>query len=55
MDYQTLKEHFAILIAHMLVQYVPYFAEDFKGLVENYIPHRYSSEMSKKSKVVSCD
>lgn len=55
MDYQILKEHFAILVARVLVEHIPYFAEDFKGLVENHIPHPYISEMAQKSKVVSCD
>ena len=48
-----LKEHFTILVARVLVEHIPYFAEDFKGLVINHIPHPYTSEMAKKSEVVS--
>ena len=44
-----LKEHFVIVVAR-----VSHFSEDFKGLVVNHIPHPYTSEMAKKSKVVSC-
>ena len=54
MDYQTLKEHFTTLVARVLVEHIPYFAEDFKGLVKNHIPHQYSTEMEKKSEVVRC-
>ena len=54
-DNQMVKEHFAILVARVLVEHIPYFAEDFKGLVENHIAHQYTSEMAKTSAVVSCD
>ena len=50
--YQMLKDNFVILVARVLVKHVPYFAEDFKGLVERHIIHDYSREMSKKSNVV---
>ena len=50
-----LKEQFAILVARVLVEHIPYFADDFNGLVENLIPHQYTSEMAKKSEVVNCD
>ena len=50
-----LKEHFAILVARVLVEHIPYFADDFRGLVETHIPHQYTSEMVKKSEVVRCD
>ena len=51
-DYQTLKDNFVVLVARILVKHLPYFAEDFKGLVERHIVHNYSREMAKKSKVV---
>ena len=52
-DYQTLKDNFAILVARILTKHIPYFKQDFSGLVVNNIPHKYSSEMANKSEVVS--
>ena len=52
-DYQKLKDNFTILVAHILVKHVPYFTQDFSGLLVNHIPHKYSLEMAKKSEVVS--
>ena len=53
LDYQVLKENFTILVARILVEHIPYFREDFKGLVPSHISHPYSSEMAKRSEVVS--
>ena len=53
LDYQTLKDNFTILVARILVEHIPYFGEDFKGLVPSHISHQYSSEMAKRSEVVS--
>lgn len=52
-EYQKLKDNFAILVAHIIVKHIPYFTQDFSGLLVNHIPHKYSSEMAKKSEVVS--
>ena len=52
-DYQTLKDNFAILVAYILVKHIPYFSQDFKGLVPSHIAHQFSSEMSKASEIVS--
>ena len=54
-DYQMLKENFAILVARVLVDHIPYFKEDFKGLVPRHIQHPFSTEMAKQSEVVSCN
>ena len=52
-EYQTLKDNFAILVARILVEHIPFFREDFSGLITNHIPHCYSTEMTNKSEVVS--
>ena len=51
-EYQILKENMAILVAHILVDHISFFSEDFKGLVTRHIPHQYSAQMSQKSEVV---
>ena len=43
----------AILVAHILVDHISFFSEDFKGLVTRHIPHQYSAQMSQNSEVVS--
>ena len=48
-----LKENFAIIAARILVEHIPFFREDFKGLVPSHISYPYSSEMAKRSEVVS--
>ena len=52
-DYQMLKDNFAILVSRILVEHIPYFKDDFKGLVPRHIQHPYSAEMAKQSEVVS--
>lgn len=52
-DYDSLKQDFTVLISRMIVNYLPFFREDFNNLVEKHIPHKYSHEMCKKSGVVS--
>lgn len=52
-EYQTLKENMAILVARILVDLIPFFSEDYKGLVTRHIPHQYSTQMTLKSEVVS--
>ena len=44
---------FSILISRALVKHVPFFSKHFSDVVVEHIPHIYSSEMSKKSTVVS--
>ena len=36
-EYQTLKENMAILVAHILIDHIPFFSEDYKGLVTRHI------------------
>ena len=43
-DYEKLKETFAVYIARVMVEHIPFFTEDFSGLVQRHIPHQYSRE-----------
>ena len=52
-DKTTLKEFFAIHIAHILCKYMPFFAEDFGDVIPEHLDHPMSSEMRQKSQVVS--
>ena len=52
-DYAQLKHNLSILLAHTMTDHLFFFGEEFQGLVENHIPHPYSSVMSLKSEVVS--
>ena len=52
-DYRLLKNDFAVIISRMITAYLPFFGEDFKGLVQQHIPHKYTNEMCNKSEVVS--
>ena len=52
--YQKLKSNFKEIVVRILVKHISYFSEDFKGLTKLHIPHKYSSEMAKKSEIVSC-
>lgn len=52
-DYELMKNDFAVLISRMITAHLPFFREDFKYLVQKHIPHKYSTEMCKKSEVVS--
>ena len=54
-DYQLLKQNFAIHISRIIADYLLIFKEDFKNLVPRHIPHKYSKEMSMKSKIVRCN
>ena len=47
-DSSSLKERFAILVSRVVIDYIPFFRENFRGLVERHIKHKYSVEMSKK-------
>jgi len=52
-DYKSLKSDFAVLVSRMIVEYMPFFSADYKGISSKYIPHKYSKQMSSKSEVVS--
>ena len=52
-DYEKVKEGFTVHVGRVMVEHIPFFSEDFSGLVERHIPHQYSHEMSVKSQVVS--
>ena len=52
-DYMLLKKNFSILISRMIVKFLPFFSSDFKGLPTKHIPHEHSTEMAKKSEIVS--
>ena len=52
-DEGNMFDNFVILLARMLCDHVTYFKENFRDVVDHRIPHLYSKEMSRKSKVVS--
>ncbi len=52
-DYAVLKKRFSIHVSRIITSYLEIFKEDFEGLIEHHIKHRYSKEMSVKSEVVS--
>lgn len=51
-DSAKLKDNFGVLIARILVKYIPAYTT-FSDIIPQHIPHQYSSEMSRKSEVVS--
>ena len=46
-------DEFAVLVARMLCTYMKFFKESFADVVDWHIPHKYSTEMSNKSVIVS--
>lgn len=52
-DYDLLRKDFTILVSRIIVKYLPFFNTHFKKSVVQHIPHKYSTEMCKKSEVVS--
>ena len=52
-DKSTMKQFFAIHVARILCKHMPFFTEDFGDVIPEHIEHPMSSEMSKKSEVVS--
>ncbi len=48
-----LQENFAVLVARVIVDNIPFFEEDHRGLILRHIQHKYSKEMAIKSEVVS--
>lgn len=51
-DIITIKNNFSTHIGRVLCKYMPYFKDEFGGVVPAHIQHPLSQEMSKKSKVV---
>ena len=51
-DYQKLKNNFAVHVSRVITSHLDFFKEDFKGLSQQHIQHKYSKEMSKKSEIV---
>ena len=41
-DYISLKKDFSTLVTRIILEYIPFFAVDFKGLPVKHIPHLYS-------------
>ena len=52
-DDRVLRNNFITLVSRVLVENIPFFKETFDGIVTWHIQHKYSSEMAKKSHVVS--
>ena len=52
-DYQSLKSNFFVLVSQIIVEYMPFFNTDYKGIPQQHIPHKYTKQMSSKSEVVS--
>ena len=51
-DEVILRRNFTILICHVLVKHMQYFAQ-FNKAIDRHIQHDFSSQMSQKSEVVS--
>jgi hypothetical protein len=51
-DYDSLIDNSTILAARIIQKHIPFFKKNVSGIVK-HIPHQYSSQMSKKSNVVS--
>lgn len=51
-DSSALRSNYAVLLGREVVQSLPFF-KDFGEYVPSHIPHKYSTEMSRKSTVVS--
>ena len=39
-DYEKLKNSFAVHVARVMVEHIPFFTEDFSSLVQRHIPHQ---------------
>ena len=52
-DCTELRNNYAILMARVLVEEVDYFKQTFGKYVVKHISHQYSSQMRKKSLIVS--
>ena len=54
-DNQVMANYFSILIGRVLVTHIPYFKTTFGDVAEWHIPHQFTKEMSKPSRIVSYD
>ena len=54
-DDAVVHDDFAIVVARILCKYMSFFKETYADVVDWYIPHKFSKEMSQKSEVVSSD
>lgn len=52
-DDNALRHDVGVIVARILTKHVPFFKLTFEDIVEWHIAHKYSSEMSTKSVVVS--
>ncbi len=52
-DYSSLKEDFSVTVSRIIFENLLFFQENFQGLVQQHVPHKFSTEQSKKSEVVS--
>ena len=52
-DDKLLRDHFVVHVSRILSTYLPYFKFAFEDVVEWHMNHKYSSQMSQKSEVVS--
>lgn len=52
-DDRVLRNNFITLVSRVLVDNIPFFKQMFDGVVTQHIQHKYSSEMARKSHVVS--
>ena len=50
---KSIQDNFAILISRKIVKFIPAL-QALKPAVVDHIPHKYSTEMSQMSTVVSC-
>lgn len=53
-DCRNIEENFCVLIERILTQHMPEF-EEFASFVPSHITHKYSTEMSMKSEIVSAN
>lgn len=51
--YDSLRSDFIVLVSRIIVDYVPFFSTDYKGIPQSHIPHQFTKEMSCKSEAVS--
>lgn len=51
-DYSELKQSITSIVARIVVENIPFFASDFKGLIPKHGPHQYAAQMKEKSHVV---
>jgi len=52
-DYTKLQSHFTVLVSRIMCSNMEYFNKLFGKCLTYHIPHQYSTEMTKPSKIVS--